>query len=183
MMACTEYIYDPLELKVPKYTEVGRNDAGAIINNDLWTSLREYYFICGFPCNPNNVHCNITTYLNGDSVFIDLEGFMREGVNSQKIYMIRFVLKNNNIQDTTQLSRIKDKKYDLGSVNAQAYLLNSIDDSTPATYISKSIKGNLTLGNTKEGIFSGAFGFDTVDGTKVHFGRFDFKAIDYEVVP
>jgi hypothetical protein len=182
-MACNEYIYDPLELRVPKYTEEGRNDAGAIINNDIWTSLREYHLICGFPCNPNNVHCNITTYLTGDSVSIDLEGFMREGVNNQKTYMIRFVLKNQNIQDTTQLTRLKGKKYDLGSINTQAYLLNNIDTSISATYISKSIKGNLTLGNTKEGIFSGAFGFDTVDGTKVHFGRFDFDRIDYEIVP
>lgn len=104
LSGCAEvYIPDPVELRIPKYTEDGNQVAGAIINGESWKTEFDCGFFAGcyFPLQ-------ISSFPSADSLVITFYGDLQEGLNKGKPIDIKFVLKSQTVEDFWDLLQLKD---------------------------------------------------------------------------
>src|ERR1035437_9240366 len=46
MVSCESiFVFDPIDPRLPKYTENGNNTSGAFMNKDVWRSIEKYSFL------------------------------------------------------------------------------------------------------------------------------------------
>lgn len=190
LSGCGEvYIPDPVELRIPKYTEDGNQVAGAIINGESWKTAYDCGFLAGcyFPLQ-------ISSFPNADSLVLVFHGSLQEGLNRGKSLDIKFVLKNQTIEDFWDLLQLKDSLFvvDSNSVLVGIGDLNpSFDDSTVQTICNKGQilfrKAEHIAGDENSApsiILAGTFGLECDQNgelTTVYKGRFDFSLENSEV--
>ncbi len=172
VLACNGiFVPDPIDPRLPKYTESGNNVAGAFVNNQVWEStvnwgLYDYSDTPEFYVWPEK-----------DSVAIRFSG----NTGDESTY-IEFHLKDWGIADFGDISKLSGLKIELdgnensayyveGSYNPEAYKYKGIGQFYP-----KNIQLNDSLTTA---VISGTFGFSVTDSlgnsTKITYGRFDYR--------
>jgi len=172
------FVPDPIDPRIPKYTEDGNNIAGAYINDNIWESVVRI----GFPYSYNQPF--ITVWQESDSLVLRFSG-NTAGENSS----VEFHLTGLNISKFEDLITLDGHKIQLDGIkNAGFY----IENYTPTSYANKGI-GQIYFRHvsirdsndsaegqaSKKIIISGTFGFSFNDSNgktiKVSSGRFDYK--------
>lgn len=167
LVSCeSEFIYDPLDPRLPKYSEDGNNVAGAYFNDAVWRSKVSYNF------NWTGDKPYIYSYPNGDSLLFVFEG--------DKGYIV-FKVNNIEIRNIEDFKAVSGRKirFDNSEGMARIESYYGQDILCQATQIGqlylKSIKqkrNNNTL------IVSGTFGFrsdeNSAQNIDVTYGRFDY---------
>ncbi len=160
------FVPDPLDPRLPKYTEEGNNVAGAFVNNEIWESKMGFF---------------IYTY---DEPYIEIAP--KQNIVSVKFYghsnntsaSFEFELKDLNIKKVEDLVSLSGKKITIGeNKNRGYYNLHSKEtyasEGTGQIYfkhIERKGEKNIQL--------SGTFGFTAKNKEgktlKITFGRFDY---------
>lgn len=172
------FVPDPIDPRIPKYTEDGNNVAGSFINDNVWESIVKI----GFPYSSNQPF--ITVWNESDSLVLRFNG-NTAGESSS----IEFHLTGLKISKFEDLITLDGNKIQLDGIkNAGFY----IENYTPSSYDDKGIgqiyfkhvsiqDSNVRVdGQTsKIVIVSGTFGFSINDSDgrikKVTSGRFDYR--------
>jgi hypothetical protein len=164
------FIPDPIDPRLPKYTENGYGTAGAFINDRIWTSQVNYGLLTSFD-KPL-----IKFWQEQDSLRFTFSGNI-----DQISASVEFHLTGLGITKFEDLIDLNGQKISLnGNQNIGYY----IDYSSSLSYNEKGIGQiyfrNVQYNNDKSAIIiSGTFGFslpDTHRATiKVSSGRFDYK--------
>ncbi len=165
------FIPDPIDPRLPKYTEKGNNVAGALINNNIWKSIVKSSFM-----NVINQPI-IKIYHKKDSVTIKFIG----NTNEKKSY-IEFHLTELKISKFEDLLKLKGQKIQLDGIKNTAYYL---ENNSQYTYNNKNT-GQIYFKNVRIDdktnnflVISGTFGFsfNNTKGEKIKitFGRFDYR--------
>lgn len=160
---------DPIDPRLPKYTEEGNNVAGAFVGEKVWQSI--VYSSFSYTFNEPI----ISVYSRKDSLSFRFTGSINSEFSTIEVH-----LKNHHITKAEDLPALNGLKISLDGVNATAYF---IQDYTPAAFNHKgigqvyfrSVKRDLT---GQQIILSGTFGFSTTDSNgnivKITSGRFDY---------
>ena len=174
------WVQDPIDPRLPKYTELGNNAAGALINDKVWESIIKvdfsdsYYPISNVPFIQKQ---------GNDSLLIGFFG-NTEGRKSA----IQFYLTGLNISKFQDILTLGGQKIQLDGISNSGYYSEnyaSMDYSNKGfgQIYFRNISPYYSTSHADEQsnvlIFSGTFGF-TINGlngktTKVNFGRFDFR--------
>lgn len=173
----SEFIRDPVDPRLPKYTEDGNNVAGAFINQNTWRSEVTYTFSEGGIIAVNAPSVNVEK----DNDITIIQFFGNTGSNP---IVIVFNLEGLNLSGFTDLQLLKGKKIELnGKSNLGLYYYEGADSKTPV-YIKAEI-GQLYFRNvslqdsSSVAVISGTFGFSYTDSanatTKISYGRFDYR--------
>jgi hypothetical protein len=169
------FILDPIDPRLPKYTEKGNNVAGAFVNDKVWESIVSYSFLL-----PEFDKPRIIGYEANDSMVIRFEGDVLSLPTT-----IEFHLTGLNIHKFDDLILLKDKKIQLDGLKNAAFISDKYDSDYPATRGTGQIYfRHVTVDDvTGKAILSGTFGFsikNTLSGiTEVTYGRFDYKFDKY----
>lgn len=166
------YIYDPIDPRLPIYSETGNNVAGAFINEKLWRSQ------VGTSSSQDKprITFNKTTKL--------LEFYFR-GTSDVYDKIIITIQSDDTIENIKDLTKLDGKKVAINGTNNIGYVIRNNTSKetelTPNTSTGQFYIKNATYGVDGNGsyiIISGTFGFnvDTENGNvKIHYGRFDYK--------
>ena len=185
----SNFIPDPIDPRLPKYSNGGYNTAGALINHDVWISrsYTESYWDAGWGAPEW-----IEIFHNGSSIIADstnnsliLHFF---GLISTDSTTLEFHLTGLNINAINDFSYLKEQKIQLdGTANMGVCIrYRGTNDSTK--YIKKGGVGQLYIKNVsvidslKSTTLSGTFGFSvnpsTADTFEVSYGRFDYTFVE-----
>lgn len=182
-MACNGiFVPDPIDPRLPKYTESGNNVAGAFVNNQVWEStvtwgLYDYSDTPEFYVWPEK-----------DSVVIRFSG----NTGDESAY-IEFHLKDWDITEFEDVSKLSGLKIELDGEENSAYYIE--ESYNPEAYkyrgIGQFYPKNIQMNDSlTSATISGTFGFTVTDSvgvnTKVTYGRFDYrlsKEEDFFVYP
>lgn len=161
------FVPDPVDPRMPRYTDSGNNVAGAYINGNVWSS-KVFFGIVGSSNQPF-----INYYPTADSVSITFIGAMKDdayatisfGIKGLKIFMLR------------DMTKLDNKDFNLGTANFGGYY--SLYDDCPVSGMGQLHCRSVKYNADREFIqFSGTFGFNNKDGScedqKVSSGRFDY---------
>lgn len=168
------FVPDPIDPRIPKYTEDGNNVAGAFINDNIWESIVSLNY--GRPF--------INVWPENDSLLLRFSG-KTAGVPSS----IEFHLTGWKISDFEDLAKLEGSKIQLdGMKNAgfytEGYDLFNYENKGIGQIYFKNIRIRVYNANgegqiSKTAIISGTFGFTMNDSggkiTKVTSGRFDYR--------
>lgn len=168
-----DFILDPVDPRLPKYTEDGNNVAGAFINQEVWKSIVHYELlkVIDKPV--------ITSYNNNDSLIIKFDG---EKTNYS--VSLEFHLTGLNITKFDDLIFLKGRKIPLDGLKNVGICITY--KNSPHSLYSFGAGGigqlyfrNVNIDKSSEkAILSGTFGFtskDSICGTiEISYGRFDY---------
>lgn len=164
------FVPDPIDPRLPKYTEDGNNAAGAFIGDNVWTSIMESDF-------PDTTYHEpvIFLYSQNDSLRVIFDGVSP---------IFQFIEFRFCIAPATQLRELvvlNNKVFAFNGTEASAFCRNSCDTcwnstgNTGQIYFRKVVYDEANQYIT----MSGTFGFtyeDHLYGTiQVSKGRFDYK--------
>jgi hypothetical protein len=164
------FIPDPIDPRIPKYTDEGNNVAGAFVNDSIWKSVLKvgFNFVSDRPY--------ITVWPQSDSLSLSFIGSISEESSS-----IEFHLKGLNITKFTDLLVLNGQKIQLDGINNVGYYVSNY---IPIDYDHKGA-GQIYFRNVKAEnasetiILSGTFSFTVNDSNgnilKVTSGRFDYR--------
>lgn len=165
------FVPDPIDPRLPKYTESGNNVAGAFVGNKVWESQVTWGFY-DYSDTPE-----FYVWPDKDSVVIRFSG----NTGDRSAY-IEFHLKGWEIADFNDISKLSGAKIELdGEENSANYIEGSYN---PEAYKYKGIgqfyPKNIQVNESEEtAILSGTFGFAVTDSvgnnTKITYGRFDYR--------
>ncbi len=164
----TVYIPDPIDPRLPKYTEDGNAVGGALVNDSLWRS--EYFKLLFYKRREPFLRYKTTT----DSLSIEFHGTIGESYRT-----ISFGLKGYGIKSLQQMTKLNTRIINFDGVNNVATIYRIVVEPCPTTakgqIFFRSVKfdpenNSLTL--------SGTFGFNYDDPLcgkiAVNYGRFDY---------
>lgn len=168
---------DPIDPRLPKYTETGDNAAGAVVNDAIWESTAYQGWFT------SNEQSYIYAFTN-DSLVFEFWG----SVDGASVFL-SFHLMEQSVFTFDGLIQLKNKKFILGG-NPYFGQLSEYSSAFGDFVSLKSTEGQLyikhvTLTESKRtAIISGTFGFIVKDnnGFPVHvsYGRFDYKIKESE---
>lgn len=164
------FVPDPIDPRLPKYTESGNNVAGAFVNNKIWESVQTWG-LYGYVNTPS-----FYVWQEEDSVVIRFSGD-----TGSKSGWIEFHLKNLGITDFEDLPLLEGVKTELDGAENTAYYIEECDrDSYKYKGIGQLYIKNIQMNDSlTSAIFSGTFGFSVTDSvgnnTKISYGRFDYR--------
>jgi len=169
------FVPDPVDPRLPKYTEDGNNVAGALVNGDLWHNLLHKFFFTSY------YWLQIETY-QPDSLIMFFEGSIQE-----ESVTFEFHLKGFQVFSFNDLSNLHNKKIFLdGTIqkalykkwDAEMHTTSAFDNGTGQLYV----KNVAFYDNSTKAIISGTFGFTVTDSLglpiEISYGRFDYKVSD-----
>ncbi|MBS1681346.1 MAG: hypothetical protein JST48_06520 [Bacteroidetes bacterium] len=171
------WVPDPIDPRLPKYTEKGYNTAGALINGKLWKSTVEYFLIGGAIDVPQ-----VLFFPNQDSLVVNFYGKMDSLSNST--VTVSFLLKNTQVNGWEDMIQLKGEKFTIDGTANKAWVIPGYSfytvpcpsSATGQLYI-KYFKVDSTAGNHGI-IMSGTFSLTQNDATcgsyQVTYGRFDY---------
>ena len=164
---------DPIDPRLPKYTEKGYNVAGAFVNQKVWESVLTYGFV------RNNGEPYVLAFNSQDSIIICFDGQLE----TQDV-AVKFHLKGLHIQKFSDLINLNDTKIQLdgtrnaGTLGKYTSPWDSVGMESHGAgqlYIKKVVLDD----SLKSVIFSGTFGFNLnnpITGiSEVSYGRFDYR--------
>lgn len=159
------YIPDPIDPRLPKYTEEGYNVAGALVNNNLWKSQRDFSFLKSDPNNPR-----IDYFLSADSLVMIFSG---ETDN------ITFSFKGLGITTLKELTKLNSMKLSLDGLKSSAFLSDYFEECESSGLGQIYFRSVKFAEQSQRVVLSGTFGFDQNDPVcgkhSVTYGRFDYR--------
>lgn len=172
------FVPDPIDPRIPKYTENGNNVAGAFINDNIWESVVRI----GFPYSHNQPFINV--WQESDSLVLRFSGNTDDESSS-----VEFHLTGLNISKFEDLTKLDGQKIQLDGIKNTGFY---IENYNPTSYNNKGVgqiyfkhvsilDSNVSAGEqaAKRIIISGTFGFSFNESNgktiKVSSGRFDYK--------
>ena len=169
-ISCDTFVPDPIDPRLPIYSEVGRNIAGAKVGNqffknDFNTSL--------FGRNLNESQLVVES----DSQLT--LGFRISNQNQSKSIRIEFELNDLTENDWKEMEKGFGKKFILND-SYVAFLREWETED----FISFPLQGQVTVKLIKEkNIIAGTFGFKAIDASdrelNVTFGRYDYQYVSF----
>jgi hypothetical protein len=160
---------DPVDPRLPMYTERGNNVAGAFINGDVWISQVENHIDGGRSYEPEFV-----IYKDADSATLVFSGLLSNQVYTE----IKFDLKNFNENSVTDLTVLSQTLFALDGVAGSGEVDPLIYDSSDSCrFYGQIIFKSVRKVDDRFVIISGTFGLFTGNGctSAVTYGRFDFE--------
>ena len=165
------FIPDPIDPRLPKYTELGNNVAGALVNDEIWRAeVNLYWGLAGVHIANS---ASVSIWPEKDSIVIYLPG-QKGDINA----IIEFHLKSAEVNSFEDLVKLEGSKIELdGDVNYACLIQdgNVVDKGIGQfypTYIHK-------IGSSSKVIFAGTFGFYGTSSMgkemQITYGRFDYK--------
>ncbi|MGD1894811.1 MAG: hypothetical protein ACFB15_29980 [Cyclobacteriaceae bacterium] len=97
-----EFIPDPLDPRLPRYSEEGKNTAGCFINSEVWQAIGEAYSLA----NSRNQYLQITFTTDNNTIGINIGGYQGKSVDSLNTYVeLAFIIDNRDtkIQSINEL--------------------------------------------------------------------------------
>lgn len=167
------FIPDPIDPKLPVYSEIGSGLSGAYVNGAIWKSdlNRGGVFSPSFPPSKINIwkqKDSLTLYFRGDIL--------------DKTSTIGFRFKGLGITKIDDLLKLNNKKIQLDlDKNVGYYQVDYKDNDLKGKgqIYFKSAKYYNDSSSTNMVILSGTFGFEITDKqgktTKISYGRFDYN--------
>lgn len=161
------FIPDPIDPRLPMYTETGNNAAGAIINDQIWKGVVEksLFFVSGAP--------QVNLYDEGDSLVIQFSG-----IRNNQAEIIKFHIEGIQINALLNLTTLDNTKIILNGIDNFGAIenLNTLCNSSGG--IGQLYLRRITVTEENSIIISGTFGF-TINGSScgnidVSYGRFDY---------
>lgn len=161
------FIPDPIDPKLPVYSEFGSELSGAYVNDIIWKSNLETGSIPYPPIYPSK----ILVWKQKDSLVLCFQGKI-----SSKYSTIGFSFKGLGVTKTDDLLKLNNKKIQLDQ--------NKNFGHYQVDYKKNNLKGKGQIyfksakhDSNKNVILSGTFGFEITDKqgktTKISYGRFD----------
>lgn len=176
-IACDfEFIPDPVNFKLPRYTEQGVNTYGAYFNDGLWRGKGgSSSFKTFFKSNPSE-----------NTLKFQLDGYSGPESNPESFSRIEFHLNDIKADSAPNLLNLSGRKIELDGVNNSVYFIeeNALnDDELLNKARSQSGTGQLFFRKVQDVYgdiyLSGTFGFDInskdCKNISLTFGRFDIK--------
>jgi hypothetical protein len=164
------FILDPIDPRLPKYTEEGNQVAGAFVDDQVWKSVVTST-LWGISYEPS-----VRSWPQKDSLQIIFSGNMEEGD-----YTVGFQLKGYKISKVADLMALDGKKIELDGVDNAGYWMPGYSSSVSSNrgigqiYFKKVKK----IESSSSIIISGTFGFKISDNngvsTIISSGRFDYR--------
>lgn len=165
MQSCSSvWVPDPVDPRLPEYTESGHNVAGALVNNDIWES---HATTVGRSINAPH----FTNNYEGDSLVLQFYGTLNSHTTC-----IAFYLGDRNVSNTTDLKQLENQVFELDgeSMYGMVYINGTVYRYGAGQLYIKYVQ----LGDDPYyAIASGTFGFTLTDNGKtfeVYYGRFDY---------
>jgi hypothetical protein len=180
------FVPDPIDPRLPKYTESGNNAAGAYVNNEVWVEAKYSTYVnregAWVPIPDSLVYREIPT-LNtigtNDSLI-----FIFDGKISNDRTLLEFRLSGIPVKTYSDLALLKDQKIILdGKTNMGGYIrkdstLEIIKDKMQGGVGQFYIRNVTIVDSIKTATLSGTFGFTATNSGKqsveISYGRFDF---------
>ena len=170
LVSCNSlFIPDPIDPRLPKYTEDGNDVAGAFVNDEVWRSQVSV----GFP-NIDDEPIIIASSKK-DSLIVRFWG-----ITSLENAAIEFHITGFNIHQFEELTNLNNQKIELdGEQNAGFYIENYRSSVFENKGIGQVYFTNASANDSLSVItLSGTFGFVVPQtngaATKVTYGRFDY---------
>ena len=162
------FVLDPIDPRLPKYTETGNNVAGAEINGDFWKSVSKSGFMYA------DLSHSIAIIPLQDSLSVQFEGVVTYG----DVIDLQFNLKGLNIHKFEDLLLLRGKKIALDGVQKAGVFIRNTYDTYKAG-IGQIYFKNASINSAGNVItLSGTFGFTVKDGAgkniEISYGRFDY---------
>jgi hypothetical protein len=185
------YIAEPLDPRLPAYSEVGAGDAGAYIDGNPWRTGNEFQPFAS-PFYAMRLHYSLDSVTTSTRI-----SFLRGPVfNLGKSATIVFYLLDERISDRSELERLEGTKFNLSEGGSYAHLIfhrRFVNDTLiiPEDTL-VSTKGAFYIRNveykkeSERTIISGTFGFETEEAdsaVKVSSGRYDFSLDQFDYRP
>jgi hypothetical protein len=167
------YIIDPIDPRLPKYTEEGYDVAGAFINDKFWKSAIESGGSIYYPSPSNDPQ--VYSYNESDSLIIQFGGKYEDG----RYQSILFSLSGFGIVSREKWVTLNDKKIVLDGVTNFATLGYVSQDycttlGTGQLYFRRVSYNQLSNSVTFSGTFSFTQQDDSCGNYIITYGRFDF---------
>jgi len=176
LTACVEiFVPDPVELRIPRYSEKGYQVAGAYVNELAWKTevFCSIFGGCSIPLR-------ISTNTNSEQLLLNFDGQIQEGLQRGKRLILLFRLNDLNITRLSELTSLQGQLFSIeaGELQAEA---GDYDTSIGCqrgqllvrrVFIDKS-EADGSLGY----IIAGTFGLECEqDGERLNIyqGRYDF---------
>lgn len=173
LMACdASWIPDPIDPRLPMYTENGINTAGAIVNGELWRSRVDQQIFGSINATP---YVDFTT--NKDSLVIIFLGDSK----NLPVREITFTIKNENIQNAADFLKLRGRVIPLDGLQNTVSVFDYYNDDCNSSGIGQIYFRNVKFGgeNGTSILFSGTFSFIQDDPVcanyDVSYGRFDYR--------
>lgn len=163
LISCLERVPDPLDPRLPKYIEDGRNIAGALLNDESWDWGDPISFFNG-PDDRTNY------YVNSDSLVMELDG-------NVKATQVKFGFVIQNWSLTNDIKNLDNTIITFNGTDAFAFLQFGfspiIKSQTGQIYYRKVL-----VRDSVKFQLSGTFSFEAIDQNDsiyiVRNGRFDY---------
>lgn len=166
------YVYDPIDPRLPIYSETGNNVGGAFINEKLWRSQVTH----------SNSSDKPRIIFNKTTKRLDLIFRGDSNIYDKIIFSLTL---NKDIEKVEDLIKLNETKLAINGTKNIGTLIKkdhfSSSEIKPNNSNGQFYIKNATYNNTENDSFtiiSGTFGFnlDTENGNvKVYYGRFDYK--------
>jgi len=169
------FVPDPIDPRLPKYTEDGNDVAGALVDGDIWKNYYKNLFFTSYYL------LQIEAY-QPDSLIMFFEGSIQE-----EPVTFEFHLKGFQIFSFNDLSNLHNKKIFLdGTIqkalykkwDAEMHTTSAFDNGTGQLYV----KNVAFYDSSTRATISGTFGFTVTDSlglpVEISYGRFDYKVSD-----
>lgn len=182
------FIPDPIDPRLPKYTERGVNTAGAFVNQYVWKSVAEYGYDLGyFFGSPNKDFPFMKVFNIKDSIVLQFDGQIMKGQKVLTNSSITFHLRDLNIHSFSDLITLKNRKIQLDGVRnfgaftrSDFYDPNYYPPCSATAGIGQIYFRNVIMNDSlNRAIISGTFGFTITNSncgtTEVSYGRFDSR--------
>ncbi|GAA4826965.1 hypothetical protein [Algivirga pacifica] len=169
LLACDgTFVPDPIDPRLPKYSESGNETAGAMVNGKVWGStVTRFLWIESF--EPIVVADPLR-----DSLFIEFIGYIEEEQTT-----IRFHLSEQGITKFDDLENLKGQKITLDGQDNTALIGTRYYSRNATPRGVGQIFFRFTDLDSTRLILSGTFGFTTTNAsgstTEVSHGRFDYR--------
>jgi hypothetical protein len=171
---------DIFDGRLPKYSEIGRNVAGCIIDDEtVWLSQESIAFF-GFSAPIAYVY----TFIDADSLLIKLDGSLVETGNNRDIEIL---LKNISVNNLEDLLKLEGQEFELDGISHSASLELESETIESTGDNGKLYIRNVALNADSTFVISGTFGFDAFSNIEnemkqVQFGRFDYTIESLEFI-
>lgn len=175
LMSCIHKVVpDPIDPRLPKYTETGKNASGAFVNDKVWESLT-HTGILGAILDPPSISVDSI-----NNVVMRFQGKL----DSEGAYYLDFYLSGLNIHAIKDLFVLNNKVIPLDGLTNYAVLSQEYhflwDFESKKGGVGQLYFKRVYINPQKtEAIVSGTFGFTYTNSEgkeyEVTYGRFDYK--------
>ncbi len=190
LAGCTEddhvFIYDPVDPRLPQYSEEGANTAGAYVDGAVWVAAKYYLYHTSNDGVSEREELLFATNSEGTGTLMSIsEGTISVGGDLDS-RSVGFYLADYVLSDLEDLFSLNGKEIILDGENSFGQV--SVNDLN--SLIERQGKGKLFVRHVEwkdddEVIISGTFGFDFDDDlnpTTVYSGRFDFEVDETDFI-